>query len=210
VEDTGSGEEVSASVSVTATQEDECNESDETKREQQVSGEEVDVIYSCTNGLKLEQDEACDVDEEARYIDDDVQWECRDEDSTSGTGGGSGWTVPGLGWQVDNPFGGIQSIWSGNAGALTYAQLLLSFIGFLGGFALGGVFIGKIVDGLTTEFIPVGDSAVRLGLGLIIGGLVFVTVYQLVTDPLGFLFTIGGLVGVGYLYINGSTPDINL
>ena len=210
VEDTGSGEEVSASVSVTATQEDECTQGEETKREEEVNGEMVDTIYSCTNGLKLEQDEVCDVDEEARYIDDDVQYECRDEDSPPGTGGGSGWTVPGLGWQVDNPFGGIQSIWSGNAGALTYAQILLSFIGFLGGFALGGVFIGKYVDGLTTEFIPVGDSAVRLGLGLIIGGLVFVTVYQLVTNPLGFLLTVLGLIGIFYLYVSGSAPDINM
>jgi hypothetical protein len=210
IQDTGSGEEVSTEVSVTATQENECTEGDETKRQQDVNGEQVDVIYSCTNGLNLEQDEACSTDEEARYINDDVQWECRDKSSSPGTGGGSGLTVPGLGWGVENPASGFGSILDGSAGALTYAQILLSFIGFLAGFALLGVKLGAMIDGLATEFIPVGDSIVRLVLGLIGGLLSFMTVYQFVNDPIGFLLTVVGLVGLGYLYISGSTPDINL
>jgi len=210
VEDTGSGEEVSTSVSVTATQEDECTEGDETKREEEVNGEMVDTIYSCTNGLKLEQVDVCDADEEARYIDDDVQWECRAEDSPPGGGGSDGWSIPGLGWQVDNPGSDLGDIWSGNAGALTYFQILLSFIAFLGGFALFGVKIGKKVDGLATEFIPAGDATVRLVVGLVGGGLAFMAVYQFVTDPLGFLLTVLGLVVGGYLYISASTPDISL
>ena len=209
VEDTGSGNEVSTSVSVTATQEDECTQGDETKREEEVNGETVDAIYSCTNGLKLERVDVCSSDEEARYINDDVQYECRDEDSTTGPGGNP-WTVPGLGWQLDSPIGSLENVWSGNAGALTWAQLLLSFIGFLAGFALVGVKLGKMVDGLATEFIPLSDAIVRLGIGLVGGGMAFMAVYQLVTNPLGFLLTVVGLIVTGYLYLKGTTPDINL
>ena len=212
VEDTGSGKEVSTSVQVTATQEDECTVEDETKKEKEINGERVDVIYVCTNGLDPlgEEDEVCDTDEEARYINDDVQWECRGEDSPPGTGGGGAWTLPGLGWEVDSPASDLGSIWSGEAGAMTWAQILLSFVAFLIGFAIGGVFIGKWVDALATEFIPVGGAAVRLALGLVVGGMTFMMVYQLVTDPMGFLLTIVGLAVGGYLYISGSTPDVEL
>lgn len=209
VEDTGSGEEVSTSIQVTATQEDECTTGEETKKEKQVGGETVDVIKVCTNGLKLEEDEVCSADEEARYINDDVQYECRAEGSKTGAGGGQ-WTVPGLGWKVDSPASDLKDIWSGNAGAITYFQLFLSFIAFLGGFALVGIKLGGIIDGLTTEFIPVSNAVVRLVIGLVGGGLAFLMVYQFVTDPIGFILTIVGLIGLGYLYISASTPDINL
>jgi len=51
---------------------------------------------------------------------------------------------------------------------------------------------------------------VRLVIGLVGGGLAFLMVYQFVTDPIGFILTIVGLIGLGYLYISASTPDINL
>jgi hypothetical protein len=208
VQDTGSGEEVSTSVQVTATQESECKTGEETKKEKQVGGETVDVIMECTNGLKLEEDEVCDADEEARYVNDEVQYECRNPGNT-GTGGSS-WTIPGLGWQVKNPASGFGEIFSGTAGAMTYAQILLSVIGFLAGFALLGIKLGAMIDGLATEFIPISDAAVRLGLGLLGGVLAFLTVYQFVTSPLGFLLTILGLVAAGYLYVSAGTPDIEL
>lgn len=208
VEDTGSGEEVSTSVEVTATQESECTEGDETKREIEKNGEKVDAIYVCSNGLQMEQGEVCGPDEEARFIDDSVQWECRDKDSTGGSSGL--WTVPGLGWQVDNPTSAVEKIWNGNAGALTWTQILLTFIGFLAGFALVGIKLGKVVDGLATEFIPVSDAIVRLGIGLVGGVLTGMAVYQFVTDPVGLLVTFAALILVGYLYVKASTPEINL
>ncbi len=209
VEDTGSGREVSTSVSVEATQQSECTQGKEIVKQKNGN----DVIYSCPDGLKIQKQDTCTGELKAVFVNNDIQYDCREE----GTGGGSGgglfgkrFTLPITGTQLSNPLNAFENIWSGDANALNWLQVFVTFIAFLGGFALVGVKLGKIVDGLATEFIPVKDSHVRLVIGLLGGGMIATAVYQLVTDPLGLLVTVLGLVVMGYLYLSASAPEINL
>ncbi len=208
VEDTGAGNEVSTSVSVEATQQSECTQGKEIVKQKDGN----DVIYSCPNGLKIQKQDTCTGELEAVYINDDVQYQCRKPGTTTSSGGlfGKRFTVPGTSTQLSNPLNAFGNILSGDANALNWFQVFVTFITFLGGFTLVGIKLGKLVDGLATEFIPVKDSHVRLVIGLLGGGMIAIGVYQLVTDPLGLAATVLGFLVVGYLYVSASTPDIEL